>query len=164
MERRLRDIFVCLCRADHASTLTTVPGTLYGLSRQQPLTCVRLLICSTVWTCEILHSSWGLEYILCGVDYLAVACGRYQCQRLYSVYSVEWYCDLWMTDWGGFGRKRLSLKRGTSIFAAVSQARMAKASQQVGWVYRFFYRDSIYAPFEYKYRPLVLHRRVSWHE
>jgi len=29
-----------------------------------------------------------------------------------------------MTGWGGFGRKRLSLKRGT--VAAVSQARMVK--------------------------------------
>jgi len=39
--------------------------------------------------------------------------------------------------------------------------RMVKTSQQVGWVDRFFYRDSIYAPFEYKYRALLLHQRVS---
>jgi hypothetical protein len=66
----------------------------------------------------------GFGVILCGVDYLAIAYGPYQCQRPYSVYSVEWYCEWWMTGWGGFGRKRLSLKRGT--VTAVSQARMVK--------------------------------------
>jgi len=35
----------------------------------------------------------GFGVILCGVDYLAIAYGRYQCQRLYSVYILRMMND-----------------------------------------------------------------------